>query len=179
MTPWVPPGFTNRPIMYSAAPTIVRTTPSDEALRLQGAEAELRAHRRDGRDPRRRGERGSTTEPIVMPMPTSAAITTVRGSITMPVDGNPAPAALKPATSSLATSDAAGEAEDRGGQAQEERLDGDHPPHLPARRADGAHQRQFPQPLTDRDLEDVVDDEGADEGGDEREDQQALCRTRR
>ena len=43
------------------------------------------------------------TEPIVMPMPTRAAITTVRGDITVPVDGNPAPAALKPAMSSLAT----------------------------------------------------------------------------
>ena len=114
-----------------------------------------------------------------MPIPTSAAITTVRGAMHGAGRREAGAGGVERGDEQLGDEHAAGEAEDRGGQAEEERFDRDHPAHLPARRTDGAHQRQFAQPLTDRDLEDVVDDERADERGDEREDQQAVCRTRR
>ena len=67
------------------------------------------------------------------------------------------------------------DADHRGRHAEDERLDGDHPAHLPAGRADGAQQCELAQPLADRDLEHVVDDERTHERGDEGEDQQARA----
>ncbi len=70
---------------------------------------------------------------------------------------------------------AGGDADDRGEDRDQERFGEHHPTHLARRRPDGAEQGKFLESLTDRDGEDVVDDERTHECRDEREAEQAVA----
>ena len=116
---------------------------------------------------------GTMTESMVIPMPTNAAMTIVRGRSTVWASGNPAPAASNSAISPRATSSPPTTPSTVAIDTESERLECDHPAHLAARGADGAEQREFAKTLADGDLEHVVDDECAHEGRDEREHQES------
>ena len=101
---------------------------------------------------------GTMTDSIVTPIPTMAAMITVRGNSTVDVSGKPAPAALKTARRPRATR-MPPPMPKQGDDGHHEGLGVDHPPHLLATGADRAHEGELAQPLADGDLEHVVDEE--------------------
>ena len=92
--PTVPPGRTNSPTTNTTAPTTVTTVPTTSRRVLSASKPSSgRIAATGGILAARRA--GTMTDSSVMPTPTTKAIRTVRGSSTVPVSGNPAPAELK------------------------------------------------------------------------------------
>ena len=100
--PTVPPGRANRPSTNITAPITVTTVPSTRRRVLIASNPSSgRIAATGGMRAARRA--GTMTDSIVTPMPTMAAMITVRGSSTVDVSGKPAPAALKTARRPRAT----------------------------------------------------------------------------
>ena len=103
INPGVPPGRRNSPTTNIVTPMTVTTTPATRRReRIAANPSSGRIAATGGIFAARRD--GTMTDAIVMPMPTSAAITTVRTWSTVRVSGNPAPAASKAAIRPRATS---------------------------------------------------------------------------
>ena len=177
MSPGVPPGRTNSPIRNITMPSAVSAMPMTSRfvwMALKPNSGRIAAI--GGIRPARRA--GTTTDAIVMPMPTTARHHDRAWREHRLRAGEPGTGGVERGDQQLGHEQAATDAEDRRHEAEHERLDRDHPADLAARRADGTQQRQLAQALTDRDVEHVVDDEGTDECGDEGEDEQAVAEHR-
>ena len=110
ISPSVPPGRTNSPMTKATTPTSVTTVPATRRLALSASNPSSgRIAATGGIFAARRA--GMMTDAIVMPTPTTNAMTTVNGRRTVAVLGNPAPAELKTWISSLATPTPAADAE--------------------------------------------------------------------
>ena len=100
--PTVPPGRTNSPTTKAMAPTSETIEPTIKRLALSASNPSSGFIAATG-GTRAARTAGMITEAIVIPTPTTNAITTVRGRSTVVTSGNPAPAALKMLTIPLAT----------------------------------------------------------------------------
>ncbi len=101
--PRVPPGRRNNPIRNSERPRVVTITPATRRrVRIAAKPSSGRIAATGGIFAARRD--GTITESMVIPMPTNAAMTIVRGRSTVWALGNPAPAASNNAISPCATS---------------------------------------------------------------------------
>ncbi len=100
--PMAPPGRTKRPTRKRAAPTTTVDVATTRRRLLSASKPSSgRIAATGGIFAARRA--GTMTDAIVMPTPTTNAMMIVRGVITVPVSGNPAPAALKREISRRAT----------------------------------------------------------------------------
>ena len=100
--PTVPPGRTNRPTTNITAPITVTIVPSTRRRVLSASKPSSgRIAATGGILAARRA--GTITDSSVTPTPTITAMITVRGSSTIDVSGNPAPAALNTARRPWAT----------------------------------------------------------------------------
>ncbi len=93
---------------------------------------------------------GTMTDSMVMPIPTSAAIRMVRGSMTISASGNPAPAASKRAMRPRATSRPPMRPNTVADHAEHERLERDQPSDLATGGSDCTQQCELSESLTDR-----------------------------
>ena len=98
---------------------------------------------------------------------------TVRGAITVPVDGSSIPNDGQQRAQRRREQQAAEDARRPRRRSRYQRLDDDRVEHLAARRAERAQQRELARALRDGDGERVEDQEAADEHGDAGEDEQA------
>ena len=169
--PSVPPGRRNSPVPNMAAPSTVTIVPTTRRRALSASNPSSgRMAATGGTLAARRA--GTMTASIVMPTPTTKAISTVQRLEHRVARREAGAGGVEQVDHAPGHEDAAADADHRGDQRHDQRLDVDHPADLRPRRADGPQQGELPQALTDRDLEHVVDEEGADERRDEGEDQQ-------
>ena len=107
-----------------------------------------------------------------MATPTMSDTMSVRGSTTTPPAGMSTPSAEEPLFRTARHADAGDEAEERGDEADDDRLRDQTADDLAAAGADGPQQRGLALALGHDDRERVVDDEDRHEQGDAGEDQQ-------